>query len=203
MKIFDLTMEIDERTPVFLGDRKQEITQHATIAKEGWNEKKLSFTSHFSTHIDAPSHMLEGAKNLDDFPISFFIGEGIVLDSFGKNPIEVDLGLVKEGDIVFFYTGHSENLYSDSYFQDNPVITRKTADELIQRKARIIGLDSFTPDNEPYALHKLLFKYDILVVENLVNLKPLVGKRFECIILPLKIKHADGAPCRVIARFSD
>lgn len=40
MKIVDLTMSIDEKTPVFPGNPKPKITQHATIAKDCWNEKK-------------------------------------------------------------------------------------------------------------------------------------------------------------------
>ena len=51
--ISDLTMSIDEKTPVFPGDPMQEIKQIATLEKEGWTEKQLTFTSHFSTHIDA------------------------------------------------------------------------------------------------------------------------------------------------------
>ena len=65
---------------------------------------------------------------------------------------------------------------------------------------KIIGLDSFTPDKEPFETHKLLFTKNICIVENLVNLKQLVGKKFECTILPLKLANADGAPCRVVAK---
>ena len=62
--IIDLTMSIDEETPVFPGDPKQEIKQYATIKENGWNEKRLTINSHFSTHIDAPFHMLENGKKL-------------------------------------------------------------------------------------------------------------------------------------------
>ena len=36
--------------------------------------------------------------------------------------------------------------------------------------------------------------------KHLTNLKPLTGKRIEAMFLPLKIRGADGAPARVIAR---
>jgi kynurenine formamidase len=62
----------------------------------------------------------------------------------------------------------------------------------------MVGLDSYSPDNEPFEIHKMLLKRDILIVENLVNLDRLVGKRFRCYVMPLKIQDADGAPCRVI-----
>ncbi len=62
MRIIDLSILIDERTPVYPGDPKQDIKQIATIEKEGWNEKRITFNSHFSTHIDAPFHMLKDGK---------------------------------------------------------------------------------------------------------------------------------------------
>lgn len=200
MQTFDLTMEINENTPVFPGDPRQEIRQVATIAKDGWNELRLSFNTHFSTHIDAPYHMLESGKKLSEYPAGFFFGEGIVIDARKQNPIEPDLLGVAPHDIVFFCTEHANKAYSKDYFTGNPVISKKTAEALIEKKIKIVGLDSFTPDNAPYDVHKLFFKNDILIVENLVNLRPLIGKRFECVILPLNVRDADGAPCRVVAR---
>lgn len=200
MRIIDLTMQIDERTPVFPGDPKQEITQFATIKEQGWNEKRLLFNSHFSTHIDAPSHMIGHGKTLSDFPIETFVGDAIVIDARNQQHIVSHLDNVKAHDIVLFCTRHSDKAYSNSYFTNNPTLTQETAQRLIDKKVKIVGIDSFTPDNEPYPIHKMLLKHNILIVENIINLKRIDWKkRFQCIILPLKIKNGDGAPCRVIA----
>jgi kynurenine formamidase len=40
MKIFDLTMEIDDRTPTFPDDPTPEIIQIGTIKQDGVNKKK-------------------------------------------------------------------------------------------------------------------------------------------------------------------
>mgnify|MGYP001563560923 CR=1 FL=1 len=198
MKIIDLTMPIDNRTPVFPGDPKQEIKQFATIKENGWNEKRLTISSHFSTHIDAPFHMLENGKKLTDFSVEMFIGEAIIIDSRQQKEIKSDLNDVQPNDIVFFFTGHTSKAYSADFFKDNPIISIETVERLIEKKVKIVGIDSYTPDNKPFETHKLLFKHNILIVENLVNLDKLNGKRFKCYILPLKIQDADGAPCRVI-----
>ena len=198
MKIFDLTLPINKKTPVFPSDPKYEIKQIATIKKNGWNEIRLTFNSHFSTHIDAPFHMLENGKRLDDFPLEIFAGEAVVINARGKKQTKPYLNGVKRNDIVFFFTGHIEKAYSPLFFKNNPVITKETAKKLIDKKVKIVGIDSFSPDNEPFEIHKMFFKHDILIVENLVNLDKLNGRRFQCYILPLKIQGADGAPCRVI-----
>ncbi len=198
MKIYDLSMLIDKRTPNWPGDPEIIIQNVSTVKKDKIGKKVLTFHSHFSTHIDAPSHMVAGGKTLSDYPIDKFVGEGIVLDVRGQKEIDTNLDSVKKEDIVFFLTGYSDNMYRNDYFQNNPVLTEKIAKELVKKKIKIIGLDSPTPDNEPYTLHKLFFKYDILIIENLVNLHELAGKRFQCYALPLNIKDGDGAPCRVI-----
>ena len=202
MKIIDLTMPIDENTPVYPGDKPQHIGQQATIAKDGWNEKRLEFSSHLGTHIDAPFHMLQGGKKLDEFPMEKFMGEAITIDARktnGRNEIQVDLEKVKESDIVLFYTGHTKKANNKEFFENNPVISAQLARKLAEKKVKIVGIDSYTPDNSPFVTHKILLGADILIVENLVNIGQLAGKRFKCYILPIKIRDADGAPCRAIA----
>ncbi len=191
-------MPIDEKTPTFPGDPSIKIKRH-TVKEHTYGKTFLELHTHVSTHIDAPSHMILNGKTLSDFPISKFIGEAIVIDVRGQKDIEPDLSNVKKGDMVFFLTSHSDKAYTSTYFEDNPVITEKTAQQLVEKGIRIVGLDSFTPDNEPYLVHKIFLKHDILIVENLIHLKKLSGQRFTCFILPMKITAADGAPCRVVA----
>lgn len=198
MHIIDLSMPIDERTPVFPGDKAPEIRQAATIQKDGVNQLRITINTHFSTHIDAPFHMLETGKKLTDSPIETFVGEAIVIDARNQKNIEPSLDAVRANDIVFFCTNHTKKAYDQIFFHNNPVITKKTATELVKKKIKMVGIDSFTPDNEPYDVHKIFLKQDIMIVENLVNLDKLIGKRFMCYVLPLKIQDADGAPCRVI-----
>ena len=191
-------MPIDEKTPNFPGDPILKIKRH-NVKENTYGKTFLELQSHISTHIDAPSHMIKDGKTLSDYPITKFVGDSIVIDVIGQKSIEPNLSDVKEGDIVFFLTSHSDKAYESDYFKNNPVIAEKTAQKLIEKRISIVGLDSFTPDNEPYGVHKIFLKNDVLIVENLIDLNKLSGKRFQCFILPLKVSEADGAPCRVIA----
>ena len=197
MKVIDLTMPIDEKTPNFPGDPILKVKRH-NVKEHTFGKTFLEIHTHISTHIDAPSHMIEEGKTLSDFPINKFVGDAIVIDVRGQKNIEPNLSDVKKGDIVFFLTSHSDKAYESDYFKNNPVIAEKTAQKLIEKRISIIGLDSFTPDNEPYNVHKIFLKNDVLIVENLIDLNKLSVKRFQCFIMPMKITNADGAPCRVI-----
>ncbi|MBI5002003.1 cyclase family protein [Candidatus Woesearchaeota archaeon] len=198
MKYLDLTMPIDEKTPTFPGDPPIKIKRE-NVKEHTYGKTFLEIHTHVSTHIDAPSHMIENGKTLSDFSINKFIGEAIVIDVRGQKNIESDLSKVKKHDIVFFLTSHADKACASDYFENNPVITEKTAQQLVEKGISIVGLDSFTPDNEPYDVHKIFLKRDILIVENLSHLEKLSGQRFTCFILPMKITDADGAPCRVVA----
>src|SRR3990167_9324367 len=196
----DLTLEISEKIPPFPGDPKMESLNLFTIKKHGVNEKRVCFNSHFSTHIDAPFHMLADGKKLEEFEPDYFIGQTQVIDVRGQKLITPNL-LPKKitAPIIFFYSNHIANIYGKNYFKNNPVITEDTANALVKAHVRIVGIDSFTPDNFPYEVHKILFAKNILIVENLTNLG-LIGKKCRVIIAPLKLTSADGAPARIFAQ---
>lgn len=203
MAWLDLTMLLDEKTPVYPGDRHGEFSCMATVEKDGWNAMRMSFNSHFGTHMDAPLHMVSGGKSLDAYLPERFVGKAAVLDVRGKSvirPQDCDLDRLQPGDFAFFFTGHSDDAHGPDYYSKNPVLSPELAQALVDCKVGMVGLDSWTPDNAPYTLHKLFFRNDILILENLVGLEPLSGKRADAVVAPLKVRHADGAPCRVFAK---
>jgi len=194
--ILDLSMLINENTPNYPGDPLPKIEEIATIKSSGWNERRISFNTHFSTHIDAPYHMLQDGKRISDYPIETFFGEAIVV---ALNNFEKMLPQIKENDFVLFYTGQSKKAFSKNYYENAKFLTKEIAEKLIQKKVRVIGIDSFSIDDDPWPVHKMVFKHNVLIIENLVGLEELIGKRFEIIALPLKLDAADGSPCRVTA----
>lgn len=200
MEFVDLTMPINELTPTLPGDPKLEFKRVAYYEKDGWNEHRFCMNTHFGTHIDSPWHMIENGKRLTDFSITKFIGRAFLLDARKQENIYVELGDIEENMIVLLRTDYTKLSTSPDFFRKNPVVTRRFADELIRKKVSILGIDSFTPDNSPYEIHKLLFKNDILILENLVNLDKITTATFAIFIFPLLLEKTDGAPCRVVAQ---
>ncbi len=192
-------MELSERTPVYPGDPKPEITTLATIAGNGWNERRLSFNTHCATHIDAPFHMLSDGKKLEEFPLEHFFGRAKIIDVSGQKSIGPEIvGNLTGFDFVFFRTGQSKKAFQPDYYENAVFLNEAGAEELVRQKIKIVGMDSFSPDQEPYLSHKILFRSDILILENLVNLD-LLPAEAKIFILPLKLANADGSPCRVFA----
>lgn len=70
----------------------------------------------------------------------------------------------------------------------------------MKNKVKMIGLDTPSPDKDPFDVHKYLFEHGVLIIENLTRLDQLLDyKSFEVIALPLNIK-ADSSIARVVAR---
>jgi len=72
MKLIDLSMPLDNKTPAYPGDPQIEVNQIAEIEKKGWNERRLNINTHCGTHVDAPAHMLAGASTLDNLQLEKF-----------------------------------------------------------------------------------------------------------------------------------
>lgn len=203
MQFIDLSAPLNESTPTYPGDPATKITPAGVFAKDGYNDNFVSMGTHVGTHIDAPFHMIDSGKTLDQIPINQFIGRGRLIEVEDRT---FDLGKVKQvgieaGDIVLFNTGIISDYHNAKYFTDYPEIPEKIANFLVDKKVKIVGMDMCSPDHSPYKIHKILLNGGVLIIENLTNLDQLAGKEFTVYALPLKLQ-LDGAPVRVIAQLA-
>lgn len=195
----DLSVIINEQTPVYPGDPKIKIEKAGILEKDGYEDRVVTFGNHNGTHIDAPRHMIKGGKTLDQFSIEKFIGRGVLIKVARTFEVElVQNANIKKHDIVLFYTGVSGKYYQEEYFTKYPPITEEVAEYLVKKKIKMVGVDTCSVDYEPFPVHRILLKNEILIIENLTNLSVLEGKEFTIYAFPLKL-NIDGAPARVIA----
>jgi len=202
MKIIDLTHSFGPNMPSYPGDEKS-VLELVNPDDEECNDYRVQMGMHTGTHIDAPLHMLKMGKKISDYPVEHFFGDGHLIDARGRETIDVDLlnnHSIKKGDIVFILTGFSKQFREPSYYEDYPEITPAFTAKLIEIGVKIVGMDTPSPDRPPFDVHKMLFKNDMLIVENLTNLEALLETpTFHAIVLPTKFE-AEAAPVRVVAQ---
>jgi len=202
-KFIDLTRIIENGMAVYPGDDETILRQSRHLDKDGYNNHRLEISMHSGTHIDGPMHMTNSKKHILDFPLENFVGEGVLLDVREQEAIELEeeyKPFIKENSIVLLHTGCDEKFGTEEYFLNNPVVTKEFAEFLVERKVKMLGLDSASPDRYPFEIHRILFSGGVLIAENLTNLDKLIDVNiFEVIALPLRIK-ADSSIARVIAR---
>ncbi len=201
MKVIDLTVLLNEDTPVYPGDPKTIIKPAGVLEKDGYADHQITLSTHVGTHIDAPAHMVLGGETLDKIPTEQFMGRGVYikLDAKKFDLKKLEVAGITKGDIVIFDTGLAGDYHKQSYFEDYPQIPNDVAQFLIDKKVNMVGMDMCSPDHEPFEIHKVLLSGGVLIIENLTNLVKLNGETFEIIALPLNLE-IDGSPARVIAR---
>jgi kynurenine formamidase len=175
---------------------------------------EYTFVSHIGTHLDAPCHFVPGAPTIDEIPLDRVTGRGVVLDV----PAEPLAGLGAEalaaggpepapGDIVLLRTGWEDKAGTPAYFE-HPYLLDSAARWLIDHQATLVGMDLITPEmpeavrDGPFTwpVHHALLENDVLVIENVCNMRSLARRRVEVVAAPINVKGGDGAPVRLLAR---
>jgi kynurenine formamidase len=202
---------------------------------EGWAIETVHLSTHNGTHVDAPYHYhstMDGgrpAAKIDELPLDWFFGPGVVLDMTAKEDGEaVDTGDVEQelgrighelalGDIVLVRTGRDAFIEAPEYLALGPGVTAGATRWLHERGVRVRGIDAWGWDgplhvqaqqaieaDEPgifWAAHQADLPYS--QIERLVGLGELPATGFQVACFPLRIVGAGGAPARVVAILPD
>lgn len=197
--LIDLSVDLNEKTPVYPGDPETKINPAGILETGGYQDHYVCIGTHVGTHMDAPSHMVAGGKNLNEFPIEKFSGRGVYVRVEGDfNIPEIQELDIQEGDIILFHTGMSDKYHEAEYYEKYPAIPEELAKWLVEKKVKVVGVDMCSVDHSPFPIHKILLGGETLIIENLTNLHMLVGKSFKIHAFPIKLQ-IDGAPVRVVA----
>lgn len=199
MKFIDLSVAINKKTPVYPGDPKTVIDKCGILQKDGYQDHYVSIGTHAGTHVDAPSHMLKGGKNIDQISLEQFSGRGVYIKTGKQIKLQkIEDAPIQGGDFVLLYTGMSDVYFKSDYYDSYPDIPEDVIHYLVSKKVKAVGVDMCSIDHEPFPMHKILLKNNILIIENLTNLEALNGKEFKIYAFPLKLE-IDGSPARVVA----
>ena len=203
MQYIDLSHPFTDKMPVYPGEPKVTLELIDTFDETGYNNSQVTTGVHVGTHMDAPNHLVKDGEKLTDYPVSTFFGKTHLIDARGKKEIGIELlenNEIAAEDIVIIMTGLSEKYGEESYYTEYPPFTEEFAEKLAELKIKMVGMDTPSPDYAPFSVHKILFKENILIVENLTNLDQLIGKSpFNLTALPINF-DAEGSPVRVVAQ---
>ena len=203
LAIFDISMEISEDMAVYKNrkEKRPKISVTRTL-KEGANESKIDIELHTGTHVDAPFHVLENGKKINELNLDKFMGKAIVIDftkiknaitedSFKKTKIKI-----QKNAIVLLKT---KNRLSKDFDFNFTYLEKTGAEYLAAKEIKAVGIDSLGIErSQPNHLtHKILAKNNIPIFEGLDLGKVRQGRYFFH-GLPLKIRKGDASPVRAV-----
>lgn len=206
MRIVDLTHTFKPVMPVYPGDPSPMLKKVRDMDTADATDHELHTTMHVGTHVDAPLHMIPGGAMLSQIPAGTFVGLGVLVDARGLDVITAEVlddMKIEPGSILLVMTGHSDLFGTDAYYKAYPQFDETFAERAVDLEVKMVGMDTPSPDSAPYAVHKILLKNNILIIENLTNLESLIDlPGFAVAALPMKVE-ADAGPIRVVAMMHD
>jgi len=200
MKIFDISLPLDEKTPIYPGNPELKI-----VPKRGATSthSEITIGSHTGTHLDAPSHVFAKGTSIDKIPLDNFYGKCRVLDmTHCKEFVGVDdliKSKVKNSERILLKTKNS--LRGFKKFHETYVYLHGDAAEFLAKlNVKIVGIDSLSikkrgsKDTRP---HDALLKQKIPILEG-INLKKIPKGKYTLICFPLALVGIDGSPARAV-----
>lgn len=202
----------------------------------GWANDEISLSTHGTTHLDAPWHYAptsEGkpAKTIDQVPLEWCFGNGVVLDLRQKQDDELILRedvqiavekiryTIQPKDIVLIQTGNDRYLGKPAYFTHGPGMDLLATRWLLDQGVKITGIDAWGWDGPLkraarrikrtqgkqrfWASHYLGADKEYCHLERLTNLDKLPSYGFSLSCFPLKVKGGSAGPARVVAMIDD
>lgn len=168
---------------------------------------KIEMVGNTGTYVDAPFHRYAGGKDLAEIPLDSVADlPGVVVD-VPSDCRAVDSkyfdGVVVAGRAVLVRTGWSRYFGTDRYFEGHPFLTRDAALLLVERGARLVGIDSLNIDDTAdleRPVHSLLLGADIPIAEHLTNLAALPREGFRFSAVPARVRAFGTFPVRAYAR---
>ena len=204
----------------------------------GWSLEFVHLTTHSGTHLDAPWHYHptmdggERAMTIDEIPLEWCWGDGIVLDfrhkADGERITVADVRKaleniryeVKPLDIVLIQTGADTAWGSPEYLVKGPGMDRESTLWLLEKGVKVVGIDAWSWDRPlPYLAEEFKRTGDPRVIweahfagieigychmEKMANLAA-IGRPhgFTLCCFPVKVKGASAGWCRPVAIVED
>ena len=129
----------------------------------------------------------------------------MLVRSGDRQAIDADAfeGLDVAGKAVLAHTGWSRHWRTETYYEGHPFLTEAAADLLVERGARLVGIDSHNIDDtraRTRPVHSRLLGAGVLIVEHMCALEQLPEGPFRFFAAPPKVKGMGTFPVRAFAR---
>ncbi len=194
--------------------------------------EQITLSSHSGTHLDAPWHFGpttagKPAKTIDQIPLEWCYGDGVVLDfthkkkgeSISIEDLERTLSKVhyriKPYDIVLIRTDTDKYIDEAGYEYMHPGVSREATAWLIDQGVKVMGIDAWGWDrpfdtmvaefkagrkDRLWESHYLGMEKEYLHLEKLANLREIPKPHgFKVAVFPIKIEKASAGWVRAVA----
>ena len=80
MKIYDLSQDLNQDCSFWPFYPPFEVKYIKRKSEQGVNAQYIQTSNHMGTHLDAPRHFVTKGKTIDQIPIEWCYGPGVIVD---------------------------------------------------------------------------------------------------------------------------
>ncbi|MDN3507917.1 MAG: cyclase family protein [Simkaniaceae bacterium] len=214
--IIDLSHELHEEIPTWTGSCGFSYDVKM-VYDDGVRVLKYTMHAGIGTHLDAPSHFIQGGKHVGAIPLEQCVAALVVLDFTEKCHENLMISRedlldkeIPKGCFVAIYTGW-EKYWDDrdryaNYDHDGikrfPGLLGEAAELLVERGVVGLGIDTLSPDGsnqDDFPVHRAILGSGSYIIENMKNLGKVPSHGAYIIALPPKVKEGSEIILRPIA----
>ncbi len=209
-KLYDISVPLNDKSPVWPGDPQVVIRQLSAISKgDETNVSQFRMSVHSGTHIDAPKHFINKAHGVGQINLKLLIGEVLIFEIdpiirvISEDVLKSHYQWNQVGMIpkVIFKTRNSAfwSESPDTFRKDYTALDRSGAMALAEKNLDLVGIDylSIALFEETALPHEILLSKNIILLEA-VNLSGVEPGLYQLICLPILLADCEGAPARAI-----
>ena len=195
VEIIDLTKTLGESLYIYSEENYSDppllIEPWCTVQSQGYKVSRVSLGTQTGTHIDAPSHFLEGGADLGALPVDALMGKYFLIDLdeiIRNDQTKFDY---QEEPILFLKASGGLEISADLF------------DTLLKFSCRVwvIIHDIQVSGRDIFYFNRALAEADKYLVENVDEQAAMqVKSGGEIFALPIRLTSTSGAPCRVVVR---
>ncbi|MGE3538459.1 MAG: cyclase family protein [Candidatus Tectimicrobiota bacterium] len=207
MRLYDITMPVSARLPVYPGDPPVTITPLTQIAGgDAANVSQITLSSHTGTHLDVPRHFFSSGATVDAISMHTLLGPVRVCD-FSHVTTHLSAHDFRscslEGVTRVLCKTPNAALWQHTDFQETYIaLTESAAVYLLEQGIQLVGIDYLSIDafdRPDFPVHRALLAAGVLILEGL-DLRLVPAGDYELLALPLLLQEGDGAPVRALLR---
>ena len=227
-RVLDLTHTLNASVPTYEPPAAKPAYQAktvATIEKDTYFAREISFPEHFGTHLDAPAHFARGSWTVDQIPAQRLLAPLAVMDVRNRVRANPDYqlsmedvaeweklhGQVPMGAVVIAYTGWEDRWKSAKDYRNAdaqgimhfPGFSLEAAKFLMEGRAVVgLGIDTLSIDYGPskkFEVHQYTLGKGAYHLENVANLDVTPESGAIVVVAPIKTEGGSGGPVRILA----
>lgn len=204
MRVYDISVPLRADMPTYPGEPGPRLQFAKQLLKgDPANVSVLSLGSHTGTHVDAPSHFLDGAPGVDSLPLDALVGPAYVTEFAGEGHItaaDLDALAIPPDCRRLLFKTRNGRLWDDTEFhRDFIALAPDAARALAEGGLRLVGIDYLSIERfrpERHEVHETLLASGVVILEGL-DLRQVPPGEYLLVCAPLNVVGAEGAPARV------